>query len=158
MGVSTDGQICYGILFEDGYEFPWDEDGDIEDWWNDIHGMKDWKPTVEIYNSEGNYLNGIKPSKEAIDAYYDERRAFKESLSIPPLPVEMVNVCSGDYPTYILAVPSSSKSASRGYPQEFDPQLLKVSEDELQALLGFCDKYELEYDGEPKWYLSSYWG
>lgn len=35
MGISTDGEICYGIIFEDGYEFPWDIDheGDPEMWW-----------------------------------------------------------------------------------------------------------------------------
>ncbi|KKM61996.1 hypothetical protein LCGC14_1526060, partial [marine sediment metagenome] len=26
MGVSTNGQICYGIMFDEDTEFPWDED------------------------------------------------------------------------------------------------------------------------------------
>ena len=36
MGVSTDGQICFGIAFEECTEFPWDSeeyDGDIDAWW-----------------------------------------------------------------------------------------------------------------------------
>ena len=25
MGVSTDGIVCFGYLFDDGYQFPWDK-------------------------------------------------------------------------------------------------------------------------------------
>ena len=31
MGLSTDGEISFGIVFDEGFEFPWDEyDYDIE--------------------------------------------------------------------------------------------------------------------------------
>ena len=39
MGISTDGQICFGVLFEEGYEFPWDCEEyayDIYIWWDKI--------------------------------------------------------------------------------------------------------------------------
>lgn len=34
MSTSTNGEICYGILFEEGYEFPWN-DGEMIEWWED---------------------------------------------------------------------------------------------------------------------------
>ena len=38
MGVSTDGQISFGILLDEGVETPWDDEKyafDIEKWWVD---------------------------------------------------------------------------------------------------------------------------
>jgi len=36
MGVSTDAQISFGVMFPEGYEFPWEKDEydwDINTWW-----------------------------------------------------------------------------------------------------------------------------
>lgn len=34
MTTSTNAELCFGIEFDEGYEFPWDEEWeDIEDWW-----------------------------------------------------------------------------------------------------------------------------
>src|SRR5437868_783086 len=103
MSVSTDGQIGYGVIFEDGCEFPWG-DSDPEQWWRNECG-------------------------------------FKSSF-----PVELVNYCSGDYPMYMLAVPSSILSNSRGYPEEFDPIKLVVTDKEKAPLIDFCKKYNLKYE------------
>ena len=114
MGTSTNGQICYGVAFEDGYEFPWDADydGDIDAWWiYEVHGFKH---SVEIFDTAGCYLNGREPSPDEVSRYFKEIRDFSEAH---PLPVKLVNYCSGDCPMYALAVPSSFIRAGRGCPR-----------------------------------------
>ena len=104
MITSTDGQICYGVAFEEGFEFPWG-DGEIEDWWSyTVHGFN---PSFELFDADGNYLNGREPSKDEIRRYFEERQVFDAAHS---LPVSLVNYCSGDYPMYALVVPISADS------------------------------------------------
>lgn len=110
MGVSTDGQICYGILFEEGVEFPWDDerfDGDMDDWW--LFEVLKFRHSFEIYDPDGNYIDGTRPSQERISEYYNESREF---LKANPCPVTKVTHCSCDYPMCILAVPHTFKYAS----------------------------------------------
>lgn len=156
MSVSTDGQICFGILFEEDTEFPWDieHDGDIEAWWRSVNG---YEPPFELYTSEGGYVNGVKPSADKITEYYAIQRKFMEEH---PLPVEVVNYCSGDYPMYILAIPQSYKRNSRGYPEEIDFTQLMECEKYKEELINFCTNFDIieGADADPKWYLSSYWG
>jgi len=152
MGTSTNGEICYGIICDEGAEFPWDERGEIEEWW--LLDVLKYKSPFELYDHKGQYINGVVPSKDKLSEYYDHRHSF---LKANPLPVELVNYCSLDYPIYILAVPGSIKRASRGYPIVFDPAKLTVSFDQVQALLDFCEDHGIEV-GEAGWVLSSYWG
>jgi len=151
MGTSTDGQICFGVIFEDGTEFPWHSKG-LEDWWIEVSGFK---PTAPIYDDDGGYINGLRPPETVIDVYYQERREFKKAH---PVPFEDVNYCSSEYPMYILAVKRTFLSNNRGYPLTFKPEDLTVTEEEKAALLEFCKKYDLAFQGEPGWILSSYWG
>lgn len=150
MGTSTNGQLCYGRVFEEGYEFPWSEE-DIETWWEKELGFK---PSITIYNEDGGYINGVKPPQSQLDLYYKETRQFKLAN---PLPVELVNYCSGDCPEYILAIPSTIKTANRGYPVPLSPNLF-LEPNEAKAFYKFCDKYNLKSSQEDGWYLSSYWG
>lgn len=152
MSVSTDGQLCYGIVLEEDYEFPWSDeewDNDIEDWW--VYGILGY-PRADFYDDHGK-----KPgtTHEQVDEYYKGLWAFRKEN---PLPVDVVNYCSDNAPMYILAVPSSKHSNSRGFPVEIDPEQLIVAHGEKMALLEFCDTYNIERDDEPKWWLSSYWG
>lgn len=153
MTVSTDGQICYGILLGDDMELPWDDfDDTINDWWIEV--VHAYKPSFEVYDDKGEHLPGV--GKEQIDAYWNERSAFKEAH---PLPFQVVNACSGDYPTWILAVDFTCLSANRGYPQSFDPATLVVTDGMRTMLLDFCKTHGIEIGNEqPKWWLSSYWG
>lgn len=157
MGVSTNGQICFGILFEEDTVFPWNDEKygqDIDEWW--LVEVLKWKPSVEIYNDEGGYIGGVKPSREVIDNYYEERGNFINNS--PKLPIKEVNYCSGDYPIYILAVPSTYLCAYRGDPVGFSPSSLDVSFSEIDVLLKFCKDYDIKHEDGPKWYLSSCWG
>lgn len=165
MGVSTDGQICFGVAFPEGFEFPWDKtaDGDYERWWR---GQLGYKPPFELYGPDGEYIAGQKPSDARVTEYFKHKRDFDEAN---PLPVRVVNYCSGECPMYILAILEPFLKNSRGFPIGFDPSTLRVTEDQVGKLKAFIETYvevekdALEYfDGDktltPKWYLSSYWG
>lgn len=152
MGTSTNAQLCYGVAFEEGTEFPWG-DGAIEDWWTyTVHGFKH---SVELYDGDGNYLNGREPLKAEVNRYYEERRAFDAKHRIP---VALVNYCSDDYPMYVVAVRSTVRTAHRGDPTTVDPALLVVADDERAALLKFFDDHGIEASTVPTWLLTSYWG
>lgn len=135
MGVSTDGQICFGNVYEEGFEFPWDE-YDLEDWWRKEQGFDESKG----YPAEG---------------WLDYQKEFDAAH---PCSVELVNYCSGDCPMYILAVPSTCKSNNRGYPEQFEPLELVVPEGELKTFHDFCIKHDLIPEEDAAWYLTSYWG
>ncbi len=155
MSVSTDGQISYGVAFDEDFEFPWSEarESDIAAWW--IYDVLGFKHSTEIYaDTKSGYVGDVKPSEDVIDSYYKEKREFENAY---PLPVEVVNYCSGDYPMYILAVPSTVKNASRGSPETFDPKELTVTDAERDALLKFCADHGIIHE-EPAWMLTSYWG
>jgi hypothetical protein len=155
MGTSTDGQLCFGISFEEDFEFPWkteEDNNDIDAWWLIVSGFK---ASFSPYDSSGNYKDSIIVGDPRINAYHTEVREWNEEN---PLPVELVYHCSYDYPMFILAVKGTMTSASRGYPCEINPDELKVSDEKIAELKGFCEKYNIETDDEPKWWLSSLWG
>ena len=152
MGVSTNGQLCYGVLFEEGFEFPWDEYDDIEDWWAKVKGFT---PTVYPYNSEGDYAEGINAKSPEIDIYHNEKSEWEKAN---PIPVELVNYCSCDYPMYILTVPSANYYNSRGDAVGIDPtKLLDEQGEAHDILIQFLKEFEIEYEDEPCWLLSSLW-
>lgn len=152
MGTSTNGQLCYGVAFEEDFDFPWG-DGEIEDWWTyKVHGFKH---SFELFDSDGNYLNGREPPKDEVSRYFEERRAFDAAHR---LPVELVNYCSGDYPMYAVAVPGTVRTATRGSPTSIDPASLVVADDGRAALLKFFADHGIEAPTAPAWLLTSYWG
>lgn len=155
MTVSTDGQLCFGYLIDEDTVMPWDADpwdGDADDWW--FEAILGFKPSKQIYDEHGDYLDGVQPVD--VDQYYAERRDFRAGH--PSLPVELVNVCSVDYPQWIIAVPSTCMSCSRGYPERFVPSELAVLPEQIEALEEFLTTHAIDHDGGPSWYLSSYWG
>lgn len=153
MGVSTNAQICYGIAFDEEFEFPWSECDDIEDWW--VFNVLGFKHAVEIYTPEGEYIDGVKPAADVINKYYADIRAFRDAH---PMPIKLVTHCSGDYPMYILAVPGSRITCSRGDWVELDPAALTVTQEEHNRLVHFCEEFSIVVDNTPRWLLTSYWG
>lgn len=155
MGVSTNGQICYGIIFDDGFEFPWDAEkwgGDIDEWWRDVNG---YEPGFNPYTDEGNHREGVVEDDPRIYEYHSRMQNWMKEH---PIPVKLINYCSGEVPMYILAVSCSCITSRRGHPIDFDPKSLTL--DGVQGLLLglFCTKYGIETEDEPKWWLSSFWG
>jgi hypothetical protein len=152
MGQSTDGQICFGIKFDEGFEFPWKDD--LEDFW--LEKVLGFQRSFQLFDNDGEYIDGIKPPQSVIDKYLQEKSDFEESH--PQCPFELVNYCSWECPEYILAIKRTCKSANRGYPDQFDPSTLTVTKEEIESLIDFCHKHEIICESEPAWYLSSYWG
>lgn len=153
MSTLTNGQICYGVLFEEDFDFPWGEE-DPEDWWRDT--IQGYKRPFEIYTEDGDYIGGVRPDQSRLDEYFNHRRDFEKTH---PFPVELVNCCSADYPRYIIAARSTVKVARRGYPEQFSADEISVTIEDANALVDFIRKY-IQPNGEIKagWYLSSYWG
>lgn len=160
MGTSTDAQICFGVLFEDGFEFPWDDEqweGDVEQWWRCINN---YVPPSEPYNDayESGYAPGFSSGDPRIQEYY---AAQSKWLKDNPLPIELVNYCSGDCEMYILALTHTVQTVSRGYPKPLDRGSYEPSMNDEKVLVDFCDKYGIDTGVvfyPSKWYLSSYWG
>lgn len=149
MTTSTDGQICYGVMVEEEFTFPWDYDDNIEAWWRKIQG---YMPPYVLYNEFGDYSTSATPSQKIINEYYDHQVAFDEAH---PLPIELLMHCSFDYPMYILAVPGTVIYAPRGYPKSFNPIGLNVTETGVAILRKFCQEYGIV--GKEGWWLSSLW-
>lgn len=146
MGMSTDAILCFGVTVVGDSQVPW-SDREIEDWWmTDVCG---YKPPFEIYDEEGDYLNGI--SDEQIGSYY---RASDKFLGENPLPVEVVQHCSPDDYMWMITVPGTVQTAYRGY-----PKVAKVEtpdHDDILKLIGFCDEYDIECIEQPTWLLASW--
>lgn len=158
MGTTTDGQICFGILMDEDWEASWDTDEydyDPDTWWLKIGGFE---PTFYPFTEAGEFKEGLSTGSQTVDNYYHEIRAWR---SMNPCPIEPVNVCSCKESIWILAVPGTLKTASRGYPEPLDPTKLQLasSDPKLTKMLSFL-RYKLGMTnaGDAKWYLSSYWG
>jgi len=131
MGVSSDGILVFGIELgrEDELpEFLYTEDGDEIEF-------------DEMVDAE----LGIS------DLSYGERAEARKAY-----PVDLVWHCSYDYPMYILAVPGTEVSASRGYPHEFTDGLPTVTQEQIDALKAWAAERDIE--GEPCWILTSMYG
>ena len=166
MGVSTDAQLCYGVIpdedeygetFEEGESgLPWDtkeSNGDIDHWWT--YEIQGFKHSFEIYHNH-DFIDGIRPPEDVVDKYYKELFDFRKIE--PKLPVELVYHCSDNCPMLILAIPGTIIRAYRGDAIEIDKiNSLDYDPDDRTALLDFCDKFGIKH-GEPAWFLTSYWG
>lgn len=151
MGVSTDGKICFGVDFDEDFEFPWNSEDDeieIDDWWRDLHNYVN---PYQIWTDDGNLKEDITPEDKR--KYYDYRHQWIEDN---PVPFELVNTCSCDYPIYMLAMPKTNVNCSRGYPTEIDLNMFNLVTQDVDKFKTALKKYGL-YISEPKWYLSSLW-
>jgi len=156
MGISVYGQVCFGVLLDDGMELPW-EDSDVEDWWT--FTVCGFKHSFEIWDKvTWKRLSDI--TNEQVDYYYKELFDFQK---LYPCPIELVNYCSDSYPMYILAATGSIHSVSFGDTQEVDVQGWFDTDSETEwgkMLLDFCQNHGiiLKENSKPKWWLSCYYG
>lgn len=151
MTQSTDGQICYGI--DVGEDLPWDQNEfeDVDDWWIVESGFV-WEGK-NPFTPEGDYVPGVKRGDSLIKEFFAARSKWRNEH---PIPIELVNTCSGQCPQYIVAVPGTVLVANRGYPVAFNPYgYFDFDSLKLAQWKVFCEKYGVE--GEPRWYLSSCW-
>ena len=154
MGVSTDGQLSFGVCFGGHFEFPWSTDkydGDIDKWWQDVRGFVN--PIESPFNEHGNYKPGINRDSPVISEYFAKKREWENAN---PIPVEVVNYCSDECPMYMLSTKGISNK--RGYPEKVDIDFLRDTEEARQVLREFMDQYGIESDDDACWWLSSYYG
>lgn len=148
MGISSDGIIAFGYAVGEDFEFPW-EDGDIDEWWKKVNGFKD---LYEPYSIDG-YAEGWSSDDSRFSEYFAHRHKWEDAY---PMPFELVNYCSCDYPIYALIVNGSKIRCNRGYPVKFDPNTLGASLKEYNKFLKFLRDFNIEVMGEPEWMLMSY--
>lgn len=157
MGISSDGQLCFGILLTEE-QLPWDEEGydGFDDWWLNQCG---YKPPFQMFDERGHWLNGVKPPEERLEAYFAHRRAFEDTH---PCPVVLVTHCSYEYPMYIIALPGTDISAWRGHPKKVDKLISsQPADEEIRVLESFVETYlspEHIEDFVAGWWLSSLYG
>jgi hypothetical protein len=137
MGVSTNAYLAFG--FDLGEETPEAWDGSFDE-----SGY-----IAEKYNLV--YPENKHRDSDEVQAYYN--KLFKLEKEFP---VSVVSHCSGDYPMYFLAIKRTVKFARRGYPEQFKPEMLSVTEKEIQSLKDFCEEQDIEWQ-EPGWHLFSNW-
>lgn len=154
MGISTEGIIAYGIICEEGYEFPWvlDEecDGDIDEWWRKVNGFT---PLYNLYDEEGNYAKGFYDGDPRVKEHFLHMREWEVNN---PMPVQMENYCSGGCSYFALIVPGSVIKCYRGHATRFDPSGLTVSEEGKQDLEDFVEQWGIEFESGPGWFLMCY--
>lgn len=151
MSVSTNGNLSYGCIFDEYFEFPWQADkyeGELEEWWMDVKGFVN--PVECPYDEEGNYREGI--AEDSVGKWLSNRRDWLRSN---PPPVEVVNYCSGSYPMFIIAV--KSLEATRGNPVRVNFAHLPDEDGLRQTLIHFLEESKIDYNpGDIGWWLSSY--
>lgn len=150
--------ICYGLLFERDFEFPWREDekleGDWEEWW--YRQQEGYPTTDEFYDEDGEYLEGV--TREMVDARDEEREAWREKVGVPP-PFKAIDCCTSDCERLILAVPSTVQDADWWEPIAFEPDALHVSFEETIRLGTFIKQHIPDAPPfAPRWYASAYLG
>jgi hypothetical protein len=154
MGTSTNGQLSFGVAFDEDFEFPWSDEkyeGDIEEWWRDVRGFVN--PIECPFDDRGDYKPGINTDSPVISEYFAKQREWETAN---PIPVELVNYCSGDYPMWIIA--AKHMENCRGTPQKVTMEFIRDTDEAFQRLSEFLDKYGIESENEPDWWLTSYWG
>ncbi len=154
MSVSTNGQLCYGCLFEEGYEFPWSNDEfeyDIEVWWQHVKGFVN--PEESPYDENGNHKPGVSGDSRIVTKYWS---AVSEWNKNNPIPVEVINYCSDNCPMYLLS--TKTLTNRRGFPVEVKLEFFKNTEQAHKVLVSFLEEFNLVPDSVIGWWLSSYYG
>lgn len=141
MGVSSDGQLHFGVVLKDGDGEPLqdsevpsfvrmdEEDGDVD---------LDLLICDEMNIPRNNYAAVRDASKE--------------------YPVALEIFCSFDYSMYILRVnvPEAEMAVRRGYHEAFS-ELPAIPAAAIERFKAWCSSHDLEPE-EPKWILSSLYG
>jgi hypothetical protein len=152
MSVSTDAILCYGIDYGDKGEFPWGK-YESREWYYEVH--LGYQPPFQVYDSDGHYLNEVEPDEQTLHDYFAHRHEFEKAH---PMPFEVVTHCSNGYPEFIIAVPGTVITASRGYPESISLlDLRRIEESCLWVEMNFFLKSVGVETRMPQWILASYW-
>lgn len=150
MGMNAQAEIRYGYPCADDAELPWGSD--IEKWWRGING---YKAPFELYDAEGNWLNGKKPDQKVIAEYYDHQFEWEKQH---PLPVELCFTGSCDYSRTFLAVPNKGDFTSWGEFLDLSETLAAPEPTKIAALEKFVADHNIKVDGPLGWYMFAFYG
>jgi hypothetical protein len=158
MSTSTDAILFYGYAFDDEDQVPWpcerDEDGeeeeeDWEDRWARVNGLL---APAEPYGDEPRAVE--TPARLLHQAYWAARRELATAAGVD---VDIHGYV--DCPMYLVAIPSTKRTAHRGDPVAVDALVVPEGADE--QLHTFMAKMGIEKppgQERPRWWLVSYWG
>ena len=85
MTVSTDGEICYGWLFEENYQFPWDDEVYLKDeneWWMVV---RNFSSSVMPYDEQGEYKPGFHSGHPDVASHNTNDRFHHDLLGKMPI-------------------------------------------------------------------------
>lgn len=158
MSTSTDAILFFGYQWEYGVPPFCSEDGDEiidpNDWetyWAAAHGIN---PPKEEYPSDRTDQSPAAGTIRAVYAeYWDKKRALAEVAKC-----RIDTHCCCEEPMPYLAIKESRIVASRGFPEEVTPGRIIAPKEWHDQLRQFAEKINLKLEGEPKWWLVSYWG
>ena len=152
MSSSVYAKLNFGVIFDEDFEFPWDDDkyDNIENWWCEVNDYKN--PNFNPYTEDKEYKPGVTREDPRIDTWFQHQTDW---LKANPIPIELVNYCRDSCQMFMLAVPEVGAEATRGNPKFVDFTLLVVTDEQKNDLLNFLKKYEIEYDSSPEWYLTA---
>ena len=140
MGVSSDGQLHFGIVLKDGDGEPL-QDGEA--------------PSFILFDADRDVDLALLICSEMNiprQNYAAVRSASKE------YPVALEIFCSFDYSMYVLRVnvPEAEMTVRRGYHEAFS-ELPAIPAAAIERFKAWCSAHDLEPE-EPKWILSSLYG
>jgi len=177
MGMSSDGEIFFGVWLGEGnpmipdydseeYEALTEEeiealeekyeefDGEIVDLLVEAEGIYnpwDDRPEGYKYNSSSEF-----PEFEAkLDKYYEQRRELEDRI-----PVEMSPVGYHDYPQWVLRL-KGTRVYAYGYgaePLDLDELKARVTPEKIEEAKAFCEAWGLPPFKDPQWWLTSSYG
>lgn len=82
MGQSTNAQLAWGVVLEDGAELPWEGgDGDFDDWWRTEMGWDD--SGSPFGDTPTGYKDGYGKDDPRIGQYFDARQEWDKAHPAP---------------------------------------------------------------------------
>lgn len=163
MGVSTDGILFYGFVWEDETDLFDNDDDKDEIEWQEIIAIKrghenPWiKYPPELENApysaarEANSKAWMDAHRSELDAWYEIKKKIQAEFGC-----DINYHCSGECPIPYISVNESRRVAHRGSPREVESLNIKPEWDSL--LTAFVEALGLEVPHEkPKWVLASMW-
>lgn len=157
MGHNAHALLCFGIRLDNEESQPWDDDlafdGDEQGWWRIAQGFK---PVNESpFDEDGEYKPGFSSEDPRTKAWSAELWEWDKAH---PFPFDLQMIGEADSPSYILCVRDQVKMAEWDECVQITPYDLKPLAVESSELRAFCEKHGVLTDGDPAWWLTSFYG
>lgn len=167
MGVSTDALLVYGWVWHDEINLlDRDSERDYEQEWPNVvatlRGISDPWGDYPARDSALSYEENDRISKQwmaehrfELDEYRASRDAIEEELGCT---IDWHG--SDEWSVPIVCIKSASIQASRGSPQQIEPQALTVDPSWDDMLATFVETLSIDTSDAsgPGWFMASWWG